>query len=177
MTKGGKKLFMIAGIAMVSIFVALLILSEMMAPKEKGFKKVSGSQNVSQWQMNVEEQKSVSSFKRPLPSVTLSRTLQDIAYARYLSNRIHDAIRIWEISLYLNESNYLSKRRQEEAKGHLDQIVNEMVALGNMDYKNLRYQRAIKNWEKVLNLVGDSNGKIYKETLDKITLARKKLRQ
>lgn len=182
MTKKGKRLLIIVSSVIVVIFLGLYLYAELSAPNHNKF--ATARKNTAKTAASAAKtmdpiltEDADESLVRPLPSVRLSRTLQKMAYGRYVSNRIREAIDIWEISLYLNESNYLSRRRLEDVKKQLDSVVLEIIALGNMDYQNLRYKRAIYHWEKVLNLLRDKESPEYKQTEEKILLAKRKLRR
>jgi tetratricopeptide (TPR) repeat protein len=177
MTEKGKKLLIIVVASMVVIFVALFVISEFMdkggAKKQTKAVAPIAKEKVAVNLTAPEE----GAFVHPLPTVTLSRKLQDMASNRHSANRLGEAIDLWEISVYLNDNNNLSRRRLEDAKHQLDRVVQEIIALGNLDYKYLRYKRAIYHWEKVLNLIHDKQSTVYKKTSQKINLARRKMKK
>lgn len=179
MSPKGKKLLIITASVMLVLFIVLFFLA---TPKKNvAGKNIKGpassiSSNFENSEINLQEEEA-SLYQRPIPSVKLSRKLQEMASNKYVANRLKQAIELWELSIYLNESNSLSLQRLEIVKKQFDDLIQEIVATGNLDYKNLRYKRAINHWEKVLNLIEDKNSPVYKKTLQKINLAKMKLQK
>ena len=178
MTSQGKKLLGGVAGAMVLIFVALFVVS---GSKGTGARRAVEPlpERAATQEARVEEgvDEGGAEAVRALPNVTLSRRLQETAMSKFVSNRLGEAIHLWELSVYLNDRNGLSRRRLAEVQEQLDRVVQEIVALGNHDFKYLRYARAIYHWEKVLNLVHDKDSPVYQKTVKKIELAKRNLQR
>ena len=92
MTKRGKRLLIIVSSALVLMFVGLYLYAELSAPKRNKFTKAT-PKALKTAAANAKSTDPIlakgadESLERPLPSVRLSRTLQKMAYNRYVSNR------------------------------------------------------------------------------------------
>jgi tetratricopeptide (TPR) repeat protein len=112
-----------------------------------------------------------------MPAQKLSSTLLGKARDLYEANRLRDAVIVLEMSLFLDEENAHTKVWLAEVEGQLQGLVQEYASLGNADYLNKRYDRAIYNWERVLFLLKDKTSPTAVQTLQKIDAARERARR
>lgn len=176
MTKAGKRLFIIAIASLAVIFVVLYIIAGT-GGSAKQLSKVDRSEKFASKDIVLNSDDVVAESERSLPAVGLSKRLCERANVLFVSNRLRDALMLWELSAYIDENNKVSKKRLFEVKSQFERAVEEAIALGNLDFKNLRYDRAVLNWEMALNLIQDRESPIYVQTQQKIMIAKRKMQR
>ena len=173
MTEGGQKLFKRVLIGMVGLFVVLYGVAEYTNRSRRPSLPKKETKAVSRETIPAFVKRSERADRdRPLPASTLSKELQQMAYSQYISHRLHKALDLWELSLYLDGANQLSYLRFQGATRELTALIQENIALGNTDYNNLRYARAVSHWEKALNLIRDEKSPLYQEMKKAMGLAK-----
>lgn len=180
MTGKGKKLLLVSVGALVAVFVVLYVYAEYRGKRGALSAKppVSrGTQFASIEHRALPEGNEERKNDLRMPTERLSSTLLGKARDLYEANRLRDAIVLLEMSLFLDEDNPYTRAWLGEVREQLDNLVREYVALGNGDFQNRRYERAIYNWERVLYLLKDHTSETYEQTLKKIGYARDELKK
>lgn len=178
MTGKGKKLLLIAVGAVLIVFAVLYGYAEYLN-RAKARHAVSSGKGSASMPMpaGLPEQQRRRADEVQMPAERLSSTLLAKARDLYEANRLRDAVVVLEMSLFLDGENPYTSAWLREVRGQLDELVREYIALGNGDFQNRRYERAISNWERVLYLLKDNTSDVYGQTLKKIEYAQDALKR
>lgn len=177
MTPKGKRLLIICAGSLLAVFIVLYLYAGHLAGA-KGVQTHAGMnrpaiQTAQSLHTDVQARKDST---KTTPAQRLASTLLGKARDLYESNRLSDAVILLEMSLFLDSENTCTRAWLREVEQQLSGLVQEYISLGNADYLNKRYDRAIYNWERVLFLLKDKTSSVYAQTLQKIGYAKEKMK-
>lgn len=180
MTPEGKKLFKRAFIILGTFFAIMVAYNLYSRLTSNSSVEIIANNNPYEINLpveNLETSQKVKDEKKYSAKINLSNLLHSYAYNYYRSNRIRKAIKTWEIARYLNPKNKVIHYRIEEARIILNNLVQESISLGAMDFKYIRYNRAINHWERAARLVKGIDEKKYNEIQSYISIAERQLQK
>lgn len=97
----------------------------------------------------------------------------EVGVTNYDSGKLPEAINEWQEALKLNPGHEKSRIKLQKTLEELKNRVEEHYKTGLQDFKYLRYEKAIREWEMVLRLVPDSRDPRHimaKENIEKAKL-------
>lgn len=95
--------------------------------------------------------------------------------AYYDAGRLPDAIREWEAALRGDPGHGPSRHKLEKAREEVRVMADSHYRVGVEDFKYLRYEKAIQEWELVTRLIADPGDPRHRQAKEEIERARQKL--
>ncbi len=95
----------------------------------------------------------------------------------YLSGRLLNAIRHWELALFVDPKNKTAELKFGSGGAELERRVEDEYIKGLYAFKFLHFEQAIGHWEQVLRLVVDPGHPKYKEAQNGIAQAVEQLKR
>ena len=94
----------------------------------------------------------------------------------YLSDRIQQALKNWEMAAYLDPQNRLAEIKLKKGQKVLEEKIENEYRQGLYAYKYLHFEQAIEHWQRVLRLILDPQNPRYQEAKTGIQRAEEQLK-
>lgn len=93
----------------------------------------------------------------------------------YFQGSYADAINLFREALSINPDCETCKKRIEDCNKKLTEIIKEIDKRAHEFFESLQYQRAIDEWQRILDIVKDPNNQFYMEAKKNIEKAKERI--
>lgn len=93
----------------------------------------------------------------------------------YFQGSYADAINLFKEALSINPECEICKKRIEDCNKKLLEIIKEIDKRAHEFFESLQYERAIDEWQRILDIVKDPNNQFYIEAKKNIEKAKERL--
>lgn len=93
----------------------------------------------------------------------------------YFQGSYADAINLFKEALSINPECEVCKKRIEDCNKKLIEIIKEIDKRAHEFFESLQYERAIDEWQRILDIVKDPNNQFYIEAKKNIEKAKERL--
>ncbi len=93
----------------------------------------------------------------------------------YFQGSYADAINLFKEALSINPECEICRKRIEDCNKKLVEIIKEIDKRAHEFFESLQYQRAIDEWQRILDIVKDPNNQFYIEAKKNIEKAKERL--
>lgn len=93
----------------------------------------------------------------------------------YFQGSYADAINLFKEALSINSECEICRKRIEDCNKKLIEIIKEIDKRAHEFFESLQYQRAIDEWQRILDIVKDPNNQFYIEAKKNIEKAKERL--